>query len=186
MTFHFCLVIGSLLVINSIHANPLLPINRRFQHPVADNFENLINEVAVYETPESRQGDINYRLPDDVIPYHYDLEITPYFQSELNRDEYTFDGTETIYVTAKNSVTSIVLHINNLSISEWSVMTLTGTPIPHDDESYDSITHKLTLPLRQALQANNNYTLHFKYLGYIQEEMVGFYRSTYKEGNIVR
>lgn len=186
MKSHFALVIGSLLVINSIHASPFLPPSGRIHHPVVDNFENLIDEVAVYEKPESRQGVVNYRLSDDVIPYHYDLEITPYFTVESNKAAFTFDGRADISVTAKTAVSSIVLHMYNISIIDWSVLTLTGTPIPHGAAEYDSVTQKLTMPLTQPLQVNTNYTLHFTYLGFIQEEMAGFYRSYYKEGNTVR
>lgn len=44
---------------------------------------------------------IVYRLPEDLDPIHYDIEITPYFDATANREAFTFDGVVTLYVRVR-------------------------------------------------------------------------------------
>lgn len=39
-----------------------------------------------------------YRIPEDLDPIHYDVEITPYFEATADREAFTFDGTVTLSV----------------------------------------------------------------------------------------
>lgn len=40
----------------------------------------------------------SYRLPEDLDPVHYDIEITPYFEVEGEKEAFTFDGRVSITV----------------------------------------------------------------------------------------
>lgn len=49
--------------------------------------------------PVSRaDGDEVYRLPEDLDPIHYDVEITPYFEATADKEAFTFDGSVTLTV----------------------------------------------------------------------------------------
>lgn len=46
--------------------------------------------------PDTRNDDTAYRVPEDIDPIHYVVEITPYFEVEGNKEAFTFDGTVTL------------------------------------------------------------------------------------------
>lgn len=37
-----------------------------------------------------------YRVPEDLDPIHFDVEITPYFEATQTNEAFTFDGIATI------------------------------------------------------------------------------------------
>uniref|UniRef100_A0A182QKF0 Aminopeptidase n=1 Tax=Anopheles farauti TaxID=69004 RepID=A0A182QKF0_9DIPT len=123
----------------------------------------------------------DYRLNDDVWPSHYDVEIKPYLEAETNKAQFTFDGSAKITVsTTKQDVTQIKLHMARMEISEWNVTRMSDNAIiPTQVQSYDAETEILTLPLSTPLQANLDYQLSFAYVGHMDDDMHGFYRSYY-------
>ncbi|XP_049281198.1 membrane alanyl aminopeptidase-like [Anopheles funestus] len=129
--------------------------------------------------PRAQQED--YLLNDDVWPSHYDIEIVPYLEAEGNKAQFTFDGSAKVTVTTtKQDVTQIKLHKARMDISAWSVLrTSDNAVIPTQQEMYDAETEILTLPLSTPLQANAEYVLSFTYIGNMDEDMHGFYRSYY-------
>lgn len=46
--------------------------------------------------------DENYRIPENLDPIHFDVEITPYFETPSER-AFTFDGIVTILVQVRNT-----------------------------------------------------------------------------------
>lgn len=46
--------------------------------------------------PDARNDDTAYRVPEDIDPIHYVVEITPYFEVEGNKEAFTFDGIVTL------------------------------------------------------------------------------------------
>ncbi|XP_041764059.1 membrane alanyl aminopeptidase-like [Anopheles merus] len=128
----------------------------------------------------------DYRLNDDVWPTHYDIEIKPYLEQEGNKAQFTFDGSAKITVaTQKQNVMQIKLHMARMDISAWSVTRKSdNTIIPTLPQTYDQETQILTLPLSSALQANVEYVLSFTYVGNMDDDMHGFYRSYYWEDGV--
>lgn len=126
----------------------------------------------------------NYRLPTTVIPSNYNIEITPYFTAETGKEVYTFDGIARIrLVTSASNVAVIELHALNL-LGEIPTLVEALTPatqIVVTGMSDDSVSQKRTLTLASPLRANIEYILTFIYVGYLNEEMNGFYRSYYVE-----
>lgn len=123
-----------------------------------------------------------YRLNDDVMPSHYDLTLTPYFEDEDTHQAFTFDGISAMtFRVTKPGVTSIVLHMWKINITSWFLkLSSDSSDVPHGVESYDEETHKLTIPVNQALAENTDYLLIFNYVGLLDDDMHGFYRSYYK------
>lgn len=127
---------------------------------------------------------VNYRLPITVLPSNYDIEITPYFTAEAGKAQYTFDGVARIRLsTAEINVNAIVLHAVNLpgqlpTLTEALATTVViGVTAANDDP----VTQKRTLTLASALRPNVEYILTFVYVGNLNEDMNGFYRSSYVE-----
>jgi len=116
-----------------------------------------------------------FRLPRNAIPAHYDLYLEP------NLDSFTFDGSVSIRIEATESLDVIVL---NAAEIEMKTMTLRGADSAVEvsgvsyDEEYARATLKLAAPV-----APGTYTLDIDYTGLINDQLRGFYRSTYKDGD---
>lgn len=130
---------------------------------------------------------LNYRLSTDVEPVDYVIELTPYFENNINgKEPFTFDGISNISLKAsKSGVDTITLHKQDLKIIEQNLMK-NGETITIKSTKYDEVTNKYTLKLASPLVQNDVYILNFKYIGKLQTDMHGFYRSFYREGNVTK
>lgn len=125
-----------------------------------------------------------YRLNDDVQPSHYDIELTPYFENEGEHKAFTFDGISVMtFRVTRAGVTNIVVHKQKIDIvSSFLKLASNSADVPHSVPTYDEDTHKLTISLTQPLAENTDYNLIFNYVGLLDDDMHGFYRSYYKVG----
>ncbi|KFB52688.1 AGAP013146-PA-like protein [Anopheles sinensis] len=141
---------------------------------------NLNNRLLDFESTVEVEPEA-YRLNEDVWPTHYDLEIKPYFANESNKAAFTFDGITTITITAlKEGVTSIKLHQLDLDIQSWYLLRRSNSQIVRQgNKTYDLETEILTLTLAEPLLPNVEYLLSFHYIGAIQNELHGFFRSSF-------
>jgi aminopeptidase N len=149
-----------------------------------------IDFAELFEPPivlDQRQATSNIRLNEDVLPIHYDIHLTPYFDGAGDRS-FTFDGRVEILVhTTRANVVQIVMHANEMTIADDWVVYEEGNPtnpIPHPPLSYDQATYKLTLNLNRALRQGVNYIVVINYVGRLSDAMSGFYRSYYMENNV--
>lgn len=145
--------------------------------------------ISAPATTIQKTDEPNYRLPDAVEPLEYSIELTPYFDGEK---AFTFDGIVLIDLkTNQSNVKQIILHksvdmtITNTSIfKKMDVSTYVfraDALIDIKDTNYDNITNKLTIQLTNELEINTIYVLYFEYNGHLQNDMNGFYRSSYEE-----
>lgn len=142
-------------------------------------------------TDHTKQTDsLNYRLPTDVLPSKYVVELTPYFQSQNGKERFTFDGKVDITLrTYRADIRQIVLHVNKLTLNgsprlRDAVTVLTEIRIV--SISSDVKTHKYTLFLDKALPLNEDYVLSIQYSGSLSSDMRGFYRSSYEENGVTK
>ena len=106
------------------------------------------------------------------------------------KEEFTFDGVVIISLqTIKPNISSIVLHANQLNIDKWEINE-TGALYKDsgvfDNSTYEVKTHKWTIPLKDVMKVNTEYMLRVEYTGTLNDEMKGFYRSSYKEGTLTK
>lgn len=134
---------------------------------------------------------LNYRLPTNVIPHHYVVELTPYFTTQNgNKEQFTFDGKVDITLSTNESdITQIVLHANELEIS--AIVKLRDEIVPLTEiklvsRSQDVRTHKYILEFEKALQARRKYVLSLQFVGKLSTDMHGFYRSSYEENGVTK
>lgn len=142
---------------------------------------------APFDEIEPKQATPNYRLPDNVIPSNYDIEIEPFFSGPK---QFTFDGFATITLRAVNTTNQIVLHYNELIIDEQrTTLTLVSNPGSQTvilGTNWDNVTHLYTLTTAVNLTANVDYRLSFIYTGILSDDMSGFYRSSYVENQVTK
>ena len=115
--------------------------------------------------------DLN-RLPTNVVPSHYDLELAP------DLAEATFTGTETVTLVITEPVDQLHLHALDLEISEaW--LQADGERIeatPTFDPASETVTFDLS-----ATAEPGAWALHARFTGVLNDKLVGFYRSTFTD-----
>lgn len=126
---------------------------------------------------EANSEVIYYRLPTNVRPSKYDILLTPYFDGE---NKFKFDGNVDITISVLENVKNITLHAKDLFITKLS---LKGVEIKEvDDINYklDEETNFLIIQRKENKTIEKgDYTLTIKYIGILNNEMRGFYRSSY-------
>jgi aminopeptidase N len=115
------------------------------------------------------------QLPNDVIPSHYALELTP------DLDKLEFYGNEYIRVTVVNSVNEITLHSKEIFISSGSFKGSDSTKeIAVTEINYNTFYTTVRFVFEENLPLGEG-TLAIKYRGILNGDMNGFYKSTYSD-----
>lgn len=119
---------------------------------------------------------VNYRLPDNVVPVHYDIELTPY----IEEDKFTFDGKTLITIDIRRATRDLSLHALDLTINETATSLISSdigsyAPVAHN---YDNTTEILTLHFDDELPPGI-YNLSMQFVGILNDELHGFFRTSY-------
>ncbi|TSW48749.1 Glutamyl aminopeptidase [Bagarius yarrelli] len=132
-------------------------------------------------------GWTNFRLPDYIIPIHYDLYLEP----NLNTDVYT--GKVAIQLNLTKASTHLWLHIRETFVSHMPTLELkdpTGTTsiglkgcFEYTPQEY--VVVEATEELR-ATSTDEYYILTLQFQGWLNGSLVGFYKTTYVEGEIIK
>ena len=130
---------------------------------------------------------INVRLPADLKPILYELEIRPYIgPSEVYGDKaFTFDGKIAMTLNCVNPTNKILFHGLNLNITESGLelyKSEDNVNVPFSSELvYDSRREYYTMTVNEDLEAGKQYTLVVPYRAGIVDRLDGFYRQQYVE-----
>lgn len=112
---------------------------------------------------------INRRLPDDIQPEHYELQI------ETRLKNWTFSGSVTILIKVKKSTSSIILH----SLDHTNIKITIDEKKPKSFK-VDPFLQQLQIRLNKPMEVDKTYELKIKYDSVIYHGLDGFYRSTFK------
>ena len=108
------------------------------------------------------------RLPDNVVPSHYDLAVTPNLQAA------TFTGTERISVTLKKPASAIVL---NAAEIEFDKVTIKSGPVTQPARvSLDPEKEQATLTVDRDVPAGAA-DISIEYRGILNDQLRGLYLS---------
>jgi len=140
--------------------------------------------VAAMALPVDGDPEDRYRLPDDAVPIHYNIRITPY----IEEDNFTFDGEIAVSIEIHRATRNLSLHALNLTIDEAATSLLDDDgvarmPATHD---YDDLTEILLLDFDNELPAGI-YVLSMRFVGILHDDYHGFLRMSYinEEGKTV-
>lgn len=122
----------------------------------------------------------SYRLSSNVVPIHYDIKLIPY----LEEDKFTFDGETNVRFNLEKVTQTLDFHAKELTFDE------TDTYIESEDGqkykpivfTYVNATEIMTISFEKFMQVGL-YTFHTKFTGIINDELSGFYRSSYTNDN---
>lgn len=118
-------------------------------------------------------------LPSTIIPTRYDIKLTPDFE------KFTFDGEVTIHLettdTLEKACKDITMHAKELCFLSASVQVTGGGPAVEAVEIRD---HKKETTITfvfpdGTIAPSSTLVLHIQYIGFLNNQMAGFYRSSY-------
>ncbi|XP_043289378.1 puromycin-sensitive aminopeptidase isoform X2 [Venturia canescens] len=118
------------------------------------------------------------RLPTDVVPYHYEISLTPDLKN------FIFEGSEDIHIDVKTSTDTIV--INSLEIDIKCVTFKSsedGKELPANKITFSVNEETVTLVFPEKLPVGRVGRLSLDFVGKIDDKMKGFYRSKYTEAD---
>lgn len=128
---------------------------------------------------------IDLFLPRSVIPLQYDLQFIPF----LDESNFTFNGVAKIRVRVTENCKNITLHTKALRVDQASV----GVRLAKDQAVVEVVKQYIVeekqfyvLELDEELQANEIYEVQMKFVGLLNDNLDGFYRSKYEVGNTTR
>jgi aminopeptidase N len=119
------------------------------------------------------------RLPKDVVPVHYDLQLTTNVHNNGNR---AITGFVKILVKILTETNRIVLHNRGLNINYVNLLTENGANSIQVNYTTDSSRDFLIIVPVNAqvvLPAGNEFYIEIKFTGNLRTDMGGFYRSLY-------
>ncbi|KAK6493279.1 glutamyl aminopeptidase [Huso huso] len=129
----------------------------------------------------------NFRLPDYVIPVHYDLELAP----NLNNDIYT--GSTTITINIKQATKHLWLHIRETFVTAIPKLQKKSGNTQQDVAVLSCFEYKaqeyVVVELKESLQPSENddhYLLTLEFQGRLDGSLVGFYKTTYMEKGVLK
>ncbi|KAI5698987.1 hypothetical protein M8J75_014843 [Diaphorina citri] len=153
---------------------------------------NLIAELFKVEE-KTTKAKFNGRLPTDVKPLAYRIKILPF----LIENNFTFLGEVWIHVEVSQTTNNITLHMNDLTILERSIKQVDnrsanwesdeGTSLTIGQVRNDTINQFMVFELEdEQFWATKRYVLYIKYVGKLNDQMRGLYRSSYEVNNTKR
>lgn len=131
-------------------------------------------------SPKASNGDPfpwnNMRLPEHIIPIHYDLMI------HVNLSTLTFWGTTEVEIRASQPTSTIIMHSHQLRISKATLKR--GAEDRLSEEPLRVLEYpaheQVALLASQPLLAGPLYTVIINYAANLSESFHGFYKSTYR------
>ena len=114
-----------------------------------------------------------YRLPRHVVPHRYDLRLEPDLASG------TFSGRETITLTVEQITSKILLNAVDLTVSSALVEGPAKQRLAGAIE-FEASQQRCRLIFPQPLTPGE-WHLHLAFQGTLNDQLRGFYRSTYKD-----
>lgn len=176
--------------------------NINVQSEVCDKKNVIPITIALNNSSTTEQNDTQYeedlhlanrtniRLPKTMHPISYELKLIPF----LFEGNFTFEGDVRIKVNVTINCKNITLHAIGLKMNEVNVWKIqNATSILENRTQIDVIEQKVmaadqffVIIFDVELEANFTYEIHIKYNGTLNENLQGFYRSSYEVNNTTR
>lgn len=132
-------------------------------------------------------SDPAYRLPTTTRPRHYEVSLTPYFETApAGLTPFSFTGDVNIYMRPTSwFANQIVLHCNDLTIQSLTVSYTDTTGVTHQiaapNQEFTCVMPYsfLYIQTTEMMWSTQEYVISASFTGNLQENMRGFYRSWY-------
>ncbi|CAF0891242.1 unnamed protein product [Adineta steineri] len=136
-----------------------------------------LNSIIAFFRSNNESSIVNHRLPSDVVPIHYDLNVKPYLNITNDNLRFSnFNGRVRIHINVIRITDRIILHKRFITIQEpieiTGGLTVVSTTFNPDSDFF-------TIILNRSLQVNEQPTLTLNYIGELRNDTDGFYLSSY-------
>lgn len=123
-----------------------------------------------------------FRLPENTSPVSYDLWFAP------NMSDWTFQGCAKILVNINTENTNTVtLNLNNLTVTNVSAIdVMNNRDVVVTGLEYQTKNEQFVISFQRAVPVNRQLLLTIKYKGYIRDDKIGLYRSSYIEDGVTK
>lgn len=131
---------------------------------------------------------IDVRLPRSVLPDTYELKLTPF----IWEGNFTFNGEVKILVNVTEKTKNITLHAVDLKIDEKATSVNEYNPtnrtklLKIENQRNDTARQFFIIKTTEYLKPGKQYIVYLKFIGYLNDFLQGFYRSSYKVDNQTR
>lgn len=129
----------------------------------------------------------NFRLPDHMVPFHYDLHLEP----DLDTDIYT--GSVSIHLTLTQPSQHLWLHIRDTFVSAVPSLERSGLSGLTSVQVKECFEYKpqeyVVVEAAEQLSVtgpDEHYVLTLHFQGWLNGSLVGFYRTMYQENGVTK
>ncbi|KAL0111142.1 hypothetical protein PUN28_012807 [Cardiocondyla obscurior] len=147
--------------------------------------------ITFYDVSPKNDQEIldDYKLPDNVIPTSYEIELSPIFESDKEEESFTFKGKSIIQLEILKDTYTITFHAHEeLNITNI-ILTIPSEPKPKDLKpklsfvpQKDFVILTFDEPLKNEEGLATIATLTLEYTGKLNDDdLRGFYRSSYQD-----
>lgn len=129
-----------------------------------------------------------YRLPKSLVPDSYQVTLRPYLTANEN-GLYIFKGSSTVRFRCQEATDVIIIHSKKLNYTDIqghrvTLQALEGPPAPAIDRTeLVEPTEYLVVHLKGQLAAGGMYEMNSTFQGELADDLAGFYRSEYMDGD---
>lgn len=142
-----------------------------------DDVEEENNIVKPFADPIDG---IDYRLPNNTIPIHYDI----FLSTDIHVPFFAFDGIVTIKIRALEDTPDITVHFRQLVILSVELSDTNGNLIQSGvNYSQDNVREFLIIRPQNSLIKDQIYHVKITYLGTLRNDDAGFYLGSYVDSN---
>ncbi|XP_053604252.1 aminopeptidase N [Plodia interpunctella] len=160
----------SVIPLSTDHSRSVLPIETT-ANPVEDITEESIPTIT------------DVRLPTNIKPEKYYIKLTPY----IYEGNFTFDGETSIVLTVKNDTQQITFHGVELTFKNIEVFDKSeGKALKVTRRTEDVARQFHVVSVAETMKAGQQYVLNITFVGILNDNLHGFYRSSYEDKNVTR
>ncbi|XP_016007055.1 aminopeptidase N [Rousettus aegyptiacus] len=150
---------------------------------------SLSTTTTVATTLDQSKAWNQYRLPQTLMPESYQVTLRPYLTPN-EEGLYIFKGSSTVRFICKEPTDVIIIHSKklNYTTTQGHMVVLRGVGSSQapaiDRTELVETTEYLVVHLKGSLEAESVYEMDSVFEGELADDLAGFYRSEYLDGNV--